>query len=107
MLDGAVLTRGVQTLEHQEHAVRVLGGEPVLVFGQKLRTLGEQGVALRPGYLAGVARIGVTTQPDSASRRHLQRFDEVRHEAETLVHPLTMPVTMPWSHPESWMRPVQ
>jgi hypothetical protein len=33
----------------------------------------------------------IATQPDRAPRRHLQRFDEICHEAETLVHPLTMP----------------
>ena len=46
---------------------------------------------LRPVHLAGVARIVVTTEPDSAPRHHLQRFDEVRHKAGELIHPLTMP----------------
>jgi len=75
----------------QQHAERVLGSEPVLVFSQKLYALGEQGVGLRAGHLAGVARIVVTIQPDSAARRYPQRFDEVRHETKTLVHPPTMP----------------
>jgi hypothetical protein len=32
----------------------------------------------------------VTAQLDRAARRYPQRLDEVRHEAETLVHALTL-----------------
>ena len=41
VLDGAVLARGVQSLEDQQHAEGVLGGEPVLILGEKLYTIGE------------------------------------------------------------------
>ena len=91
MLDGAVLAGGVQSLEYQEHAERVLGVEPVLIVGEQLHPLGEQGGGVRVGDLPGIARIVVTAQSDRAARRHPQRFNEVSHEAEMLVHSLTMP----------------
>ena len=34
--DGAVLAGGVEGLEHHQHAVGVLGGQPGLVFGDQL-----------------------------------------------------------------------
>src|ERR1700756_4210181 len=65
---------------NQEHAVRVLRGEPVLILGEKVHAVGEQGGGLLAGHLAGVARIVVTAQPDGGARRHHERFDEVGHE---------------------------
>src|SRR6202040_2772303 len=79
-------------LEDQQHAEGVLGGEPVLVLGEKLYAIGEQCGGLRPRHLAGVARIVVPAQLDRAPRRYPQRFDEIGNEAKTLVHPLTMPI---------------
>jgi len=90
VLDRAVLARGVDSLQHQEHAERVLGGEPVLVIGQQLHAIGEQRGGLRAGHAPCVARVVVAAQPDLAPGRHLERRDEVGHEAKALVHPLTM-----------------
>src|SRR5436190_1189583 len=71
---------------------RFLGGEPVLILGEKPYAIGEQCGGLRPRHLAGVARIVVPAQLDRAPWRYPQRFDEVGNEAKTLVHPLTMPI---------------
>jgi LuxR family transcriptional regulator, maltose regulon positive regulatory protein len=86
VLDRAVLARRVDALQHQQHAERVLGRQPVLVIGQQLHTLGQQRSSLRPGHLAGVARVVVAVQLDLAARRDAQRCDEVGHEANALVH---------------------
>src|SRR6185369_1633957 len=91
MFDGAVLARRVESLEDQQHAERVLGGEPVLVCGEKVHALGKQRVGLWAGHWAGVAGIMVTAEPDRAPRRYQQRVDEVRHEAETSIHLLSIP----------------
>ena len=91
MLDGAVLAGRVESLQDQEHAVRVLGGKPVLILGEEIDAVGEQVEGPLTGHLAGIARIVITAQPDGAARRHHERFDEVGHEAKTLVHSPTMP----------------
>ena len=91
VLDGAVLAGRVESLQDQEHAVRVLRGEPVLILGEEIHAVGEQAGGLLTGHLAGIARIVITAQPDGAARRHHERFDEVGHEAKTLVHSPTMP----------------
>jgi hypothetical protein len=91
VLDRAVLARRVDALQHQQDAVRVLGGEPVLVVGEQLRPVREQGRGLVLGHLAGVAGIVVPAQLDGAARRHGERCYEVGHEAQAVVHPLTMP----------------
>ena len=104
VLDGAVLARGVQSLEDQQHAEGVLGGEPVLVLGEKPYAFGEQCGGLRPRHLAGVARMVVPAQLDRAPWRYPQRFDEVGNEAKTLVHSLTMPIpTSPGSRCDDQM----
>jgi hypothetical protein len=86
VLDGAVLARGVQPLEHQQHAERVLGGELVLVLGEHVDAFGEQSRGFLPRHRACIARIVVTPEPDRAPRCYQQRADEIRHEAETLIH---------------------
>src|SRR3984885_13627980 len=91
VLDGAVLAGRVESLQHQEHAVRVLRGEPVLILGEEIHAVGKQAGGLLTGYLAGIARMVITAQPDGAARRHHERLDEVGHEAKTFVHSPTMP----------------
>jgi hypothetical protein len=67
MLDGAVLAGRVESLQDQEHAVRVLRGEPVLILGEEIHAVGEQVGGLLMGHLAGIARIVITAQPDGAA----------------------------------------
>jgi len=93
VLDGAVLAGRVESLQDEEHAVRVLRGEPVLILGEEIHAVSQQVGGLLTGYLAGIARIVITAQPDGTARRHDERFDEVGHEAKTCVHPSTMRVT--------------
>jgi len=57
VLDGAVLAGRVESLQDQERAVRVLGGEPVLILGEEIDAVGEQAGGLLTGHLAGIARI--------------------------------------------------
>jgi hypothetical protein len=71
--------------------VRVLGGEPVLVLGEELHAVREQGRGLVLGHRAGVTGIVVLAQLDGAARRHGERFGEVGQEAQAVVHLLTMP----------------
>src|ERR1700736_1242520 len=42
VLDGAVFARRIKALEHDEERVGILGGQPVLVFGEERDTLLEQ-----------------------------------------------------------------
>src|ERR1700691_3853924 len=86
VLERAALAGGVDSLQHEEHAEGVLGGEPVLVLAQEFYAVGEQACRPRTGHLAGVSRIVVPAQLDSAPRGYPQRFDEIGHVANALVH---------------------
>jgi hypothetical protein len=98
VLDRAVLAGGVDALQDQQDAERVLRGEPVLVLGEQLHPVREQRLRLLLGHVARVAGIVVAAQLDRAARRHGKRLDDVGHEAQTLVHALTMPPAAPSGH---------
>jgi hypothetical protein len=53
--DGAVLAGRVESLQDEEHAVRVLRGEPVLILGEEIHAVSQQVGGLLTGYLAGIA----------------------------------------------------
>src|SRR5260370_21626172 len=62
VLDRAVLARGVESLEHDQQAECFLGGQPVLIVGQKPYALFEQGAGLRARHRSRAGRIMITSQ---------------------------------------------
>ena len=75
--DGAVLAGGVQRLEHDDDAVRVLSGQPLLILAQQLDAVRQKFGALflvqEPGLVAGVEML---LERHLSSRRDAQWFDE-------------------------------
>ena len=76
--DGAVLAGGVERLQHDEDAVRVLRRQPLLVLAQQLDAVRQELDALllvqEPGLVAGVE---VLRQRHPPARRDAQRLDEL------------------------------
>ncbi len=87
--DRPVLAPGVDGLEAHQHAVRVLGGQPVLVLGQQRHPDAQQLGAV-PLLQAGLeAGIEVPVEAYARPGLHPQRLDELRDAFGSLVrhHP--------------------
>ena len=91
--DRAVLSGGVQRLQHHQHPPRVLSSQPGLVLREQAHPLGEQGDSLLLLYAALEGRVEVLGEDHLRPGLNPERLDELRDPSLTLVgHPQSNPM---------------